>query len=172
MVRVIRTEHETGGQRPMNIRDFDEIERQRQSEAKRQFGPTVLSRDGDHQAAVKAAKIIAPQGKPSSLLIIFTLDGGQEISKFFAINAATEKGQKYAHRMLSQLANSCGLIRTPDDPNILVGKRVTLKVRTGPWWKDEAQESTEVIGFSPVKAPPSPPSQATATGSDLDNMPF
>ena len=158
----------------MNIRDFDEVERQRQSEAKRQFGPTVLSRDGDHQATVKAAKVITPQGKPSSLLIIFTVDGGQEITKFLAINAATEKGQKYAHRMLGQLANSCGLIRTPDDPNSLVGKRVTLKVRTGPWWKDNTQESSEIINFSPAKVAPvtTAPSQEITTGEGLDGMPF
>ena len=158
----------------MNIRDFDGIERQRQSEAKRQFGPTVLSRDGDHQATVKACKIITPQGKPSSLLIIFALDGDQEVVKFFAINSQSEKGQKYAHRMLGQLANSCGLIRTPDDPNSLVGKRVTLKVKTGPWWRDNTQEATEVVGFAPAKeAPPASQSpQGFSVGEGLDGMPF
>jgi hypothetical protein len=154
----------------MTIRDFDDLELQGASQGKRQFGPVVLSRDGDHQAVIKTAKVINPPGKPASLLVVFDLQSGEQVSKFFAINSQSEKGQKYALRMQNSLANSVGFIKCPDDPALLVGKNLTIRAKTGPWFKDQSQESTEIIAFSPPKVAPVPPTHAA--GKALDEMPF
>ena len=149
----------------MNIRDF-------QQPPRRQFSPTVLEQDGDFQVTIKAAKVLAPVGKPPGLLLAFTLAGGQELTKYISLAPATPKAKHFCDAMREKLAVAAGLTRFPDDPALLVGRLVTVRTKTGPWYKDPQQESTEIIGFSPAQAPPSSPSQAIATGDDLDAMPF